>query len=155
MKSIKFKLALIGFTLFAGQAMLYGQAAQASVAVARQKILTAALRGYEDCLSKDITAIVESAIFQSVRMKLGEPEQNYSKIIVALKRLAFEAPTPALRYKAYLAATIITNPEQFLSLAQIAQAQTFTEETRDGFFTFIAATIQKSTFETMLAADNR
>lgn len=155
MKSIKFKLAIIGFALFAGQARLYSQTAQSSATVARQKLLAAALRGYEDCLNKDITAIVESAIFQSVRMKLGEPEQNYNKIIVVLKRLAFEAPTPALRYKAYLAATIIAQPEQFLSLAQIEQAQTFTEETRDGFFAFVAAAIQKPIFETMLAASNR
>lgn len=108
----------------------------------RQKILKSGLRGYGIALRMDSETIVESAILNSVKMKLHAPEQNYAKIIGELRRLTLEAGTPGLRYKAYLAATVITNPELIASPDQKAQLQNFTEETRNEFFTFLAAALQ-------------
>jgi len=109
----------------------------------RQRILKSALRGYGTALRINSATIVESAILNSVKMKLHAPEQNYAKIIGELRRLALEASTTSLRYKAYLAATFIANPELFASPEQIAQLQSFTEETRNEFFAFLAATLKQ------------
>lgn len=105
----------------------------------RQRILKSALRGYEFALRMDIATVVESAIFNSVKMRLQEPAQDYTKIIGELKWLALNAKTPSQRYKAYLAAAFIANPDLIASPAQMAQLQTFTEETRNEFFAFLAA----------------
>lgn len=105
----------------------------------RQRILKSALRGYEFALRMDIATVVESAIFNSVKMRLQEPAQDYTKIIGELKRLSLDAETPGLRYKAYLAAAFIANPGLIASPAQMAQLQAFTEETRHEFFAFLAA----------------
>jgi hypothetical protein len=105
--------------------------------------LKSALRGYETALRIKSATIVESAIFNSVKMKLHAPEQDYAKIIGELRRLVLEAGTAGLRYKAYLAATFIANPELLASPEQRAQLQSFTEETRNEFFAFLAAALNQ------------
>lgn len=93
MKSSKLKFVAISLLLFASLSPLYGQTAATnaeSVAV-RQKIIARGLRGYEASLRVNYSeTIVESAIFQSVKMKLREPDQDYSKIVRELKHLSFE-----------------------------------------------------------------
>jgi hypothetical protein len=59
-----------------------------------------------------------------------------------MKRLAFEAASPKLRYKAYLGACILSNPEQFLDSAQREQLLAFTDDRRDELFAFIAAALK-------------
>ncbi len=131
-----------------GMGVLQSQPLQAAgvntdSAASRQRILKSALRGYETALRINSATIVESAIFNSVKMKLRAPEQDYAKIIGGLRRLALEAGTAGLRYKAYLAATFITNPELLASPEQRAQLQSFTEETRNEFFALLAATLNQ------------
>ncbi|MCI0694239.1 hypothetical protein L0337_19810 [candidate division KSB1 bacterium] len=147
MKSFKLQLAIISLALLICFDPLHSQTVQpsgmhANGAVFRQKILTTALRGYEACLRADIEAVVESAIFHAVIMKIKIPDQDYSKIIGEMKRLAFEAANPKLRYKAYLGACIISSPEQFLDSTQSEQLLSFTDERRDEFFAFIAAALK-------------
>jgi hypothetical protein len=147
MQSFKFKLAIISLTLLVCFASLHGQTVQPAVMLNYgpafpQKTLTAALRGYEACLQSDIEAVVESAIFQAVIMKIKIPKQDYSKIVREMKRLAFEAANPKLRYKAYLGACVISSPEQFLGAAQSEQLLGFTDDRRAEFFAFVAAALK-------------
>ncbi|MGH7456882.1 MAG: hypothetical protein ACRENG_36365 [bacterium] len=149
MKLSRLKLAIMSLLLFAGFVPLRGQTMQhietpsESLAI-RQKLIARGLRGYETSLRVTYSeTIVESAIFQSVKMKLREPNQDYSRIIDELKRLSFKGSNPGLRYKAYVAASIMPNPEQFLNAGQIKQVLAFTEETRDEFFVFVAAALQE------------
>lgn len=147
MKSFKLQLAIVSLAWFVCFGPSHGQTVQP---VARltygpafpQKTLTTALRGYEACLQSDIEAVVESAIFQTVIMKIKIPKQDYSKIVGEMKRLAFEAANPKLRYKAYLGACVISSPEQFLSAAQSEQLLAFTDDRRTEFFAFIAAALK-------------
>lgn len=140
-KLIKVKIIILNFKFF--QSNSQTTAINPDSLAARQKIITIGLRGYETSLRiANSETTVESAIFQSVKMKLREPDQNYSKIINELKRLSFNGSNPALRYKAYLAASIMPNPEQFLDAAQIEHLKTFTEETRNEFFAAIAEALQ-------------
>src|SRR5574342_537039 len=143
MNSFKLKLTLM-FWLALGIGALQSQTVQPAGANTdsasfRQRILKSALRGYGFALRMDIETVVESAIFNSVKMKLQEPAQDYTKIIGELKRLSLDAKTPSLRYKAYLAAAFIANPDLIASPDQMTQLQTFTEETRNEFFAFLAA----------------
>lgn len=149
MKLSRLKLAIISLLLFAGIVPLRGQTVQLvdtpseSLAI-RQKLVERGLRGYEIGLRMTHSeTVVESAIFQSVKMKLREPNQDYSKIIDELKRLSFKGSNSGLRYKAYVAASIMPNPEQFLNAVQVKQMLAFTEETRDEFFAFVAAALQE------------
>jgi hypothetical protein len=59
-----------------------------------------------------------------------------------MKRLAFEAANPKLRYKAYLGVCIMSDSEQFLDAAQSEQLLAFTDDRRDEFFTVLATTIK-------------
>jgi hypothetical protein len=147
MKSFKLQLAIISLALLVCIGSLHSQVMQpigmhANAEVFPQKTLTTALRGYEACLHADIETVVESAIFQAVIMKIKIPEQDYSKIIREMKRLAFEAANPRLRYEAYLGASIMASPEQFLGSAQSEQLLAFTDDRRDEFFAFIAAALK-------------
>lgn len=147
MKSFKLQLVILSLALLFCIGSLHSQAMQpismsANGAALSQKILTTALRGYEACLHSDIDAVVESAIFQAVTMKIKIPDQNYSKIIGEMERLAFEAASPKLRYEAYLGACIVSNPEQFLSATQSEQLLAFTDDRRDEFFTFLASLLK-------------
>jgi hypothetical protein len=147
MKSFKLQLAIISLALLICIGPLHSQVMQpigmhANGEIFPQKTLTTALRGYESCLHADIDAVVESAIFQAVTMKIKIPQQDYSKIIREMKRLAFEAANPKLRYKAYLGVCIMSDSEQFLDAAQSEQLLAFTDDRRDEFFTFLATTIK-------------
>ena len=154
MKSFKLQLVIIGLALFVCIGPLHSQMMQSigmhtNGEVFPQKTLTTALRGYEACLHVDIEAVVESAIFQSVMMKIKIPQQDYSKIIHEMKRLAFEAANPKLRYKAYLGTCVVSSPEQFLSVAQSEQLLSFTDDRRDEFFAFIAAALKNQLEENL------
>ncbi|MGH7595191.1 MAG: hypothetical protein ACREOI_02515 [bacterium] len=86
MKSFKLQLTIVSLALFVCFGPLHGQAVQPTGmptygAAFPQKTLTTALRGHEACLQSDIEAVVESAIFQAVIMKIKIPKQDYSKII--------------------------------------------------------------------------
>lgn len=147
MKSFALKLAAVATFLLAGLSPLHGQTGQPvhtnpEDVVVEQKIIDRGLRSYAASLRlSDSEGIVESVIFQSAKTKLSMPEQDYSKIIAELQRLSFKGPNPALRYKAYVAAAVMASSEPILDEAQVAQALTFTEETRNEFFAFLAAAL--------------
>jgi hypothetical protein len=146
MKTFQLKLAAIALLLIVSIDPLHSQTAATSPEslAAREKIIAVGLRGYETSLRiTNSETTVESAIFQSVKMKLREPDRNYSKIIGELKSLSFNGSNPALRYKAYVAASIMPNPAQFLRSDQIEHLKTFTEETRNEFFAAIAEALQE------------
>jgi len=142
MNAFKSKFTFM-FWLALGIGALQAAGANSDSVASRQKILKSGLRGYGIALRMDSETIVESAILNSVKMKFHVPDQDYSKIIGELRRLSLEAGTPGLRYKAYLAATFISNPELIAGPEQKAQLQNFTEETRNEFFAFLAATLKQ------------
>jgi hypothetical protein len=144
---LQFKLAVISLVLLLIVCPLQSQPAQSSgveteIEATRQQILKKGLRGYEASLRMDIETVVESAIFQAAKMSLTRPEQNYSKISAELKRLSFAAPTSSMRYKAYLAACVVSDPARFRRVVPADQLRAFTEERRNEFFANIAAELE-------------
>jgi hypothetical protein len=147
MKSPQSKFAAISLWLLLIICPLQSQPVQSNgtdeeITAVRQKILERGLRGYEAGLRMDIQTVVESAIFQTTKMSLTHPDQNYSKIIGELKRLSFAAPTSGMRYKAYLAACVVSEPERFRQVVSTDQLRAFTEERRTEFFALITSALE-------------
>lgn len=144
---LQFKFAVISLVLLLMICPLQSQSARVSVAeteieAAREQILKKGLRGYEASLRMDIETVVESAIFQAAKMSLTRPDQNYSRISAELKHLSFAAPTSGMRYKAYLAACVVSDPARFRRVVPVDQLRAFTEERRNEFFANIAAELE-------------
>ena len=147
MKPFSWKLGIVSMTLLISLSSVYGQAttteeASAENAQIDQEILARGIRGYQANLRSEVDAIVESAVLHAAIMCLKFPDQDYAKIVDELRRLSFAATNPRLRYKAYLAATIMPNPGQFLDRDQCGQLLLFNDETSNEFFAIVAAALQ-------------
>ncbi|MGH7494561.1 MAG: hypothetical protein ACREOO_19485 [bacterium] len=147
MKSFSRKLRIVSLALLLSLSSLQGQTVQSSdlgteSPQLRQKILIRGVRGYQANLRSGVDAITESTMLHSVVMRIKFPDQDYAKIISELKRLSFEASNPGLRYKAYLTASIMPNPEVFFTPVEIERLLAQTEETRNEFFGLIAAALE-------------
>jgi hypothetical protein len=68
-----------------------------------------AFKFFPSSLKSEIPGIVESTIYNVVVYKKYFPEKNYDKIVNALNVVARENSDPAIRYKAYLAATYLNS----------------------------------------------
>lgn len=68
---------------------------------------------YLDCLNSGNNGVVESALAQVVKMVLVFPEQPFVQLRMKVRDLAENGRTPAIRYRAYLAAAILEDPSMF------------------------------------------
>ena len=146
MKSGKQLSVMIGLALVLAFTSLQGQTAtrdndDSENARARQQIVVKGLRGYTANLRSEVDGVIESTIFHIVTTRITAPEQNYDKIIDELKRLSFGASQPGLRYKAYLAASVLPELEQILAPAQVEHVLALTEETRTELFAILSAAL--------------
>ena len=57
--------------------------------------------------------VIESAIAHVVRMKMYLKDQSFCDLRAIMNSLAVYGPTPAIRYKAYLASLVLDNPAWF------------------------------------------
>jgi hypothetical protein len=95
--------------------------------------LDLARKSYAQCLQSANDGVVESGLAHVVRMKLYVPAGDYDEIRDIINGLAVNGRTPAIRYRAYLAALVFDDPwlftreagrdyesgaEMFLALAQ-------------------------------------
>lgn len=135
---------IVAVIILLGLYPLHGQVVQrgTSRSAKEERKLAAALRNYQTCLHSEVEGVIESAIFHTLIVRLKAPQEDYSKLIGELQRLAFAAGSPRLRYQAYLGANILANAEQFLDAAQSEHLQTFTDDRRAEFFALIAATLE-------------
>lgn len=91
-------------TASAGDSLKYDTTAK-KVAFA-VKNLTMALRS-------DNAGLVESALLLSAKMKMRYPEADVTPLVTAMERIRMTHTDGVMRYKAFVAASICTNPEWF------------------------------------------
>jgi hypothetical protein len=70
-------------------------------------------RNYRASLETGNDGVIETALAHVVRMKMYMQAEDFSDIKPAIDWLAVGGRTPAIRYKAYLAALVIENPNWF------------------------------------------
>jgi hypothetical protein len=95
---------------FVGQALAAGdrtENAGASYFTSHTAINQTVLEdNYARCLSSNTDGVVESALAYVIQMKLEWPDQNFSKIEKAARKLSVNGRTLAIRYKASLASIV-------------------------------------------------
>ncbi len=64
-------------------------------------------------LSSEVTGVLESALFNAINYKVVFPEFDSVELQSELTRLAQEAPTHSLRFRAYLTLNYYRNQDQF------------------------------------------
>lgn len=91
---------------------------------------------------KGCAEIVEGGLAQLAMLKLAQPGGKQRAIENKLSDLAVDGESPTVRFKAYLASTVFTNPNLF----QSEQFGNFT--TGDELFAALASRLQKETLAT-------
>ncbi len=74
---------------------------------------TKATQNYLGCLRSSNEGVIESALAQVAMMKLAVPEGNFRDLEARVAEIARASSAPELRYKAYLVATVLAQPEIF------------------------------------------
>jgi len=72
--------------------------------------LVKAEKNYLACLGLENTGLMESAIAQIVRFKMLYPDRELTALRQRLEELSVNGPLPTIRYRAYLAASVLDNP---------------------------------------------
>lgn len=71
---------------------------------------------YLACLQSNNEGVVESALAHVAMMKLAVPGVKYDALKKKVSQIARNAATPELRYKAFLTANVLDQPEVFKSV---------------------------------------
>ncbi|HVN48503.1 MAG TPA: hypothetical protein VMU30_06730 [Bacteroidota bacterium] len=95
-------------------------------------------KNYANLLESRYNGIVESALAVVTMVKLDLPADEFSRIKNEIDRLALDGATPVIRYKAYLAEAVFTNPAMFKEEA----GSQYRDE--DAFFSALAQRMTKS-----------
>lgn len=84
-----------------------------------QSVNTAkAERGYLGCLHSRHEGVTESALAHVAMMKLAVPQGEFKALKAGVTEVARKAANPELRYKAWLTASVLENPELFGGIAR-------------------------------------
>lgn len=108
-----------------------------SISTFAQTTLPKASENYLHALQSENTGVVESAVFNIVRLKLHFPEQNTDQLLKALHELSQNADSESLRYRAYLAASYLEQS----SLRDKIKIEKY--EDIESFFVMLADTMQE------------
>jgi hypothetical protein len=97
-------------------------------------------RNYTADLSSEYTGIVESALAVVTMVKLDLPADELPLLKAKIKDLVTSGATPVIRYKAYLAGTVFSNPTMFKRVSSRSYS------TPDEFFNALAGTLSQTLF---------
>lgn len=87
-----------------------------------------ALQRYGQSLQHSNEGVVASAIFKVLKLKMWYPREDFTQPRAQLERLMAEGRTPAIRLKAFVAASYLSHPEWFNWIGEAEQ------ENADVFF---------------------
>jgi hypothetical protein len=90
-------------------------------------------QGYLGCLQSNNEGVMESALAHVAMMKLAVPAGEYKALKTKVAQIARTAATPEVRYKAFLTAKVLEQPEIFRSVAREGYG------TADDFFAALAS----------------
>ena len=97
-------------------------------------------RNYAADLSSECTGIVESALAVVTMVKLDLPADELPILKEKIENLVITGATPVIRYKAYLAGTVFTNPTMFKRESLRSYSNP------DEFFNALAGTLSQTLF---------
>ena len=80
-----------------------------------------ALQHYSRSLQHPNEGVVSSAIFKVVKLKMGYPGEDFTQPRAQLEMLMAEGHTPAIRLKAFVAASYLSHPEWFNWIGETEQ----------------------------------
>lgn len=107
------------------------------------KRIEKALVAYQRILNHPVSAIVESAMFNLLVLKIDYPELEYKQVLKKLDELSLNGKTSVIRYKAHLTSEFIKNP----SLLTEVEASDFNKymdvEKADQFYLALSNVLQK------------
>lgn len=105
-------------------------------------------RGLVFGLSSDVKGVVESSIFNAVNFKVAYPDFTSDKVEERLNKVALEANTHSVRYKAYLALAYYKNQAQFKSPNELLVM--VDHNNQNEIFFYLQETVQSDQFTTNL-----
>ena len=97
--------------------------------------LELAVNNYLEALTSENNGLVESAIFNSLMLKVQYPEANIDPIKSRLAKLAVQGSSHVIRYKAYLGLTFLNNRNEFAGAEELAALIEY--EDPNEFFVFL------------------
>lgn len=104
--------------------------------------LEQAVNNYLEALTSDNNGLVESAIFNSLMLKIKYPEANIRPIEDTLADLVVKGDSHVIRYKAYLGLTFLNNRDEFAGADELAALIEY--EDPNEFFVFLDNEIKNS-----------
>ena len=87
--------------------------------------LVKAEQNYLACLASNNAGLIESAMAQIVRFKLLFPDRELKSLRQRLEEISINGPTASIKYKAYLAGSVLDNPAL---MATVLGVETMTSE---------------------------
>ncbi|MEL6820745.1 MAG: hypothetical protein AAFP70_03200 [Calditrichota bacterium] len=82
--------------------------------------LKKAVQVYTESLKHSNTGIIESTIFNIMRMKKQYADVDYSAASTQMEALLVNPPSEIIRYKAFIAINYLENPERFPWIEEIS-----------------------------------
>lgn len=111
-----------GLIIIAFAATLFGSTFAVANEVS-EKSLEKAVTVYTESLKHSNKGIVESTIFNIMRMKKIYSAVDYSTAITQLEILLVNPPSEVIRYKAFIAINYLENPERFPWIEEVNPEQ--------------------------------
>lgn len=105
MKKVVFNLVLVVLTVVTISATNFGEQKTSALS---KKMIEIALQEFPSSLNLAVPGVVESTIYNIVLVKNYFPDEDYSKIIKALNKVAQSDDNPSIRFKAHLALIYLT-----------------------------------------------
>jgi hypothetical protein len=102
------------------------------------------VHNYESCLKSSCNGVLETALGHIIWLRLVRPDANLDALQERIAHLATEGRTPAIRYRASLAAMVLDSPGIFASVANVSYAS------ENELFTKVSGKAQE-----ILFSDNR
>ena len=106
MKKVVLSLVLVVFAVLTFTATNFGEQKTSAL---RRKMIENAMQVFPSSLNLAVPGVVESTIYNIVLVKNYYPNENYSKIIKALNKVAQSDDDPSIRFKAHLALIYLTD----------------------------------------------
>lgn len=107
-----------------------------------EKRLERAIEAYQRGLNHTIPAIIESAMFNLLVLKIDYPDMDFTSSLTKLDELSLHGKTSVVRYKAHVTAAFIKNPTLFLDVESSEFDQYMDVEKADHFYLALSKALQ-------------
>jgi len=118
---MKTKIAVLLLAVLFTASFVYSETPQKRFATMEQKV-EAAKKNLMVALHSENKGLVEAAVRMIARIKLRIPSTDVTRLQAELDEISITHPSPAVRYKAYIASNICSDPEWYAQETRIVGA---------------------------------